>query len=379
MVDEALEGIEIINTFLSFKDEEDEEDIPLVRQLSAPAILSHNSVESDCPKRRADEPTEAEQEPHYSCATGKIDYDRFPWLRPKPSILVSKALSKDELEQWKGVTTVMMRNLPNKYQRGMMRREIDNNGFKNKYDFFYLPIDQETNANRGYAFINFVEPAHALAFKIRYDGNKLSNYNSKKVLAVTVAQLQGFQANHVHYSKARVTLGPDHTRPLFLREMSKEEAEQAEMSAMMPKRPTHPQSQFQCEGQLGTPDEATPLQHSCEVHAKLELVTPPSQHPCEVHAKLQLVTPPPTPPPSQHPCEVHAKLGMVTYPPPPPASPPKVDWVPNRVPSGPARYCPYCGKYIADASHRFCVSCGNHLVSEQPGNHVQWVMVAPAR
>jgi len=241
----------------------------------------------------------------------------------------------------------------------MLRREIDNNDFKNKYDFFYLPIDQNTSANRGYAFINFLKPAHAVAFKIRYDGNKLSNYNSKKVLAVTIAQLQGFQANHVHYSKARVNLGPDNARPLFLREMSKEEAEQAEMSATLPKKPPHPLSQsqllqFQREGQLGTPDQAKPLQHPCEVHAKLELVTPP-------------------PPPSQHPCEVHAKLRLVTPPPPSPPSQ-KMDWVPNRVPSGPTKYCAYCGRYIADASHRFCVSCGNALVSEQPGKAVQWVM-----
>jgi len=147
VVDDALEGITVMSTFLTFKGEED---IPLVRQMSAPAILSYNSVESDCPKCRPDEPTEAEQEPqNYSCSEGNLDYDRFPWLRPKPSIRVSKDLSDEELEQWNNVTTVMMRNLPNKYLRGMLRREIDNNDFKNKYDFFYLPIDQNTSANRG--------------------------------------------------------------------------------------------------------------------------------------------------------------------------------------------------------------------------------------
>ena len=65
--------------------------------------------------------------------TDNIDYDRFPWLRS------SKVLSNEELEQWKNVTTVMMRNLPNKYQRDMLRRDLDRDGFADKYDFFYLP------------------------------------------------------------------------------------------------------------------------------------------------------------------------------------------------------------------------------------------------
>lgn len=40
-----------------------------------------------------------------------------------------------------GRTTIMLRNIPNKYTRDMILEEIDMFNFKKKYDFFYLPID----------------------------------------------------------------------------------------------------------------------------------------------------------------------------------------------------------------------------------------------
>lgn len=40
-----------------------------------------------------------------------------------------------------GRTTLMLRNIPNKYTRDMILQEIDSYNFKKKYDFFYLPID----------------------------------------------------------------------------------------------------------------------------------------------------------------------------------------------------------------------------------------------
>ena len=40
-----------------------------------------------------------------------------------------------------GRTTIMLRNIPNKYTRDMIMEEIDAYNFRKKYDFFYLPID----------------------------------------------------------------------------------------------------------------------------------------------------------------------------------------------------------------------------------------------
>ena len=50
----------------------------------------------------------------------------------------------------------MIRNIPNKYNKELMRETIDRN-FKDTYDFFYLPIDFKNNCNVGYAFINFID------------------------------------------------------------------------------------------------------------------------------------------------------------------------------------------------------------------------------
>jgi len=123
-------------------------------------------------------------------------------------------------EEWMGVLTVMMRNLPNKYNQSMLVEELNRGGFFGCYDFLYLPIDPDTRANRGYAFINFALPGYAWMFKTAFEGKRMSCYNtdSLKVLSVTPAALQGFDANYAHYSSSRVNRGDPACRPLFLRE-----------------------------------------------------------------------------------------------------------------------------------------------------------------
>jgi len=119
---------------------------------------------------------------------------------------------------WGNTTTVMMRNLPNKYTQRMLLTEISQSGFLGTFDFLYLPIDPETNANRGYAFLNFIDPGFAWMLKMTYEGRRMNRFNSSKVVAVMPATLQGFEANYAHYATARVNRGDPAARPLFLRE-----------------------------------------------------------------------------------------------------------------------------------------------------------------
>ena len=114
----------------------------------------------------------------------------------------------------------MLRNLPNKYTQVMLLEELLQSGFIGTFDFLYLPIDPETNANRGYAFINFIDPSYANMLGMAYQGRKMSRFNSDKVVSVAPAALQGFEANFAHYSAARVSRGDPSARPLFLRESS---------------------------------------------------------------------------------------------------------------------------------------------------------------
>ena len=52
-------------------------------------------------------------------------------------------------------TTLMVKNIPNKYTQKMLLATIDEQ-FKGQYDFFYLPIDFKNKCNVGYAFLNMV-------------------------------------------------------------------------------------------------------------------------------------------------------------------------------------------------------------------------------
>jgi len=119
---------------------------------------------------------------------------------------------------WDRISTVMLRNIPNKYTQAMLLEELKSSGFLGTYDFVYLPIDPDTNANRGYAFINFTAPSYAWMFRTTYEGRKMCRFNSDKVVSVAPAALQGFEANYAHYSSARVNRGDPSVRPLFLRE-----------------------------------------------------------------------------------------------------------------------------------------------------------------
>jgi len=119
---------------------------------------------------------------------------------------------------WGSTLTVMIRNLPNKYTQDLLMGEIVACGFQGTFDFMYLPMDLETGANRGYAFINFVSPETAWMFKLTFEGRKMNYFNSSKLVSVMPASLQGFEANHRHFVATRVSHGDPGSRPLFLRQ-----------------------------------------------------------------------------------------------------------------------------------------------------------------
>jgi len=124
----------------------------------------------------------------------------------------------EEPTVWEGELTVMMRNVPKKLTQHALLDEINSKGFAGTYDFVYLPMDQDSKVNRGYAFINFMDPAYAAAFKAFYEGRQLSQYSSRKFIAILPAVLQGYEANFAHFSTARVSREDPCARPLFLRE-----------------------------------------------------------------------------------------------------------------------------------------------------------------
>eukprot|EP00931_Biecheleriopsis_adriatica_P091163 TRINITY_DN65061_c0_g1_i1.p1 TRINITY_DN65061_c0_g1~~TRINITY_DN65061_c0_g1_i1.p1 ORF type:complete len:429 (+),score=118.35 TRINITY_DN65061_c0_g1_i1:86-1372(+) len=105
-------------------------------------------------------------------------------------------------------TTIMLRNIPNKYTRQMLMDQLHNIGFRGDIDYLYLPIDFANRCNVGYCFINFRTPAARARFVEMFDGvaaqSCLPGFNSYKVCQVTKAKWQGRDEN-----VRRIRSGPE--------------------------------------------------------------------------------------------------------------------------------------------------------------------------
>lgn len=113
-------------------------------------------------------------------------------------------------------TTLMIKNIPNKYTITTFLEEI-NVEFKNKYDLFYLPIDYGNKCNLGFAFINFVEPFHIIYFYDLYRGKKWKRFNSEKICELVYAKIQGKKELIAHFEKGKVlSFESEEKRPLIL-------------------------------------------------------------------------------------------------------------------------------------------------------------------
>lgn len=113
-------------------------------------------------------------------------------------------------------TTVMLRNIPNKYSQRMLLDEINNLGFEGLYDFFYLPIDYRNKCNVGYCFVSFVHNDAARRFMEKMIGYKLPGFNSQKICEVSWARVQGLKANIQHYRNSPVnSINIPEYRPLL--------------------------------------------------------------------------------------------------------------------------------------------------------------------
>lgn len=104
-------------------------------------------------------------------------------------------------------TTMMIRNIPNRYNQRELIKELENLGFAETFDFFYAPIDTGTMGNVGYAFVNFIEQSWAERCCELMSGYTFKKHQHKmrvKVASVSVAHIQGLEANLRHYENAAV-------------------------------------------------------------------------------------------------------------------------------------------------------------------------------
>jgi hypothetical protein len=82
-------------------------------------------------------------------------------------------------------TTLMIKNIPNKYSISILREEI-NSYYEGIYDFLYLPLDPSNNCNLGFAFINLLDSFQILQFVEIFKGKSWKKFNSLKVIFLLI-------------------------------------------------------------------------------------------------------------------------------------------------------------------------------------------------
>ncbi|KAK4787602.1 hypothetical protein SAY86_011435 [Trapa natans] len=111
-------------------------------------------------------------------------------------------------------TTLMIKNIPNKYTSKMLLTAIDEN-HRGTYDFLYLPIDFKNKCNVGYAFINMLSPAHIIPFYKNFNGKKWEKFNSEKVASLAYARIQGKAALVAHFQNSSLMNEDKWCRPIL--------------------------------------------------------------------------------------------------------------------------------------------------------------------
>ncbi|KAK6264528.1 RNA recognition motif domain - like 10 [Theobroma cacao] len=111
-------------------------------------------------------------------------------------------------------TTLMIKNIPNKYTSKMLLAAIDEN-HRGTYDFLYLPIDFKNKCNVGYAFINMLSPSHIVPFYEAFNGKKWEKFNSEKVASLAYARIQGKAALVAHFQNSSLMNEDKRCRPIL--------------------------------------------------------------------------------------------------------------------------------------------------------------------
>lgn len=111
----------------------------------------------------------------------------------EPNVDINKILSLKDTR-----TTIMIKNIPNKFGRELLLSTIDQN-FKGTYDLFILPTDGNKNKNFGYSFINFTSCYYIPFFYYMFNGKKWSSTNSQKICEITYSKVQGRENLVAHY------------------------------------------------------------------------------------------------------------------------------------------------------------------------------------
>ncbi|CAE8647575.1 unnamed protein product [Polarella glacialis] len=100
-----------------------------------------------------------------------------------------------------GFTTLVIRNIPARYNQEMLLAEFIPDG---SFDFFFLPYSFKDARTMGIAFLNFRTHASALSFQEKWHRQFLQDHGRTKHLDVAAATTQGLQANLQQFNSKSV-------------------------------------------------------------------------------------------------------------------------------------------------------------------------------
>ena len=139
-------------------------------------------------------------ESEFNCSNRNTIFDRNSIFETRPqekkfelNVDIKKVINLEDRR-----TTVMIKNIPNKFTRDLLLSIIDQH-FKGAYDLFILPTDVNRYKNFGYSFINFTCSYYIPYFYFLFNGKKWSNTNSEKICEITYSKIQGRTNLLSHY------------------------------------------------------------------------------------------------------------------------------------------------------------------------------------
>ena len=104
----------------------------------------------------------------------------------------------DILSQKDKRSTIMIKNIPNKFNQEYILSIINQN-FRGTFDVFVLPTDINKLKNFGYAFINFTSSYYIPYFYFLFNGKMWFGTNSQKICELAFSKVQGKKALLEHY------------------------------------------------------------------------------------------------------------------------------------------------------------------------------------
>ncbi|KAJ0461963.1 putative RNA recognition motif domain, mei2/Mei2-like RNA recognition [Helianthus annuus] len=138
-------------------------------------------------------------------------------------------------------TTLMIKNIPNKYTSKMLLAAINEN-HSGTYDFLYLPIDFKNKCNVGYAFINMLSPMHIIPFYQVFNGKKWDKFNSGKVASLAYARIQGKAALVTHFQNSSLIYEDKRCWPILFQSEGSDAVDQEYLPSSSLNTQDHPYS-----------------------------------------------------------------------------------------------------------------------------------------